>query len=114
MATSSSPRKPAKETALKYKADEETIKNKTSLSGVMGRYFNVHEINSAQYRCRCPYHEDYDPSMLINEDKGYYYCFACGHHGDVLTFLCDLSGQSRLKVRNKCIHLLETEGTIFR
>lgn len=33
----------------------------------------------------CPFHNDHTPSMKLNED--YFYCFACGEHGDVIDFV---------------------------
>ena len=40
----------------------------------------------------CPFHDDHNPSMKVNED--YFYCFGCGATGDVIDFtarLYDLS-----------------------
>ena len=35
----------------------------------------------------CPFHNDRHPSLLVADD--YYYCFACGAHGDVIDFAAD-------------------------
>ena len=32
----------------------------------------------------CPFHEDHNPSLKLNED--YFYCFGCGAKGDVIDF----------------------------
>jgi DNA primase len=34
----------------------------------------------------CPFHNEKTPSFTVNEDKGFYHCFGCGAHGDVITF----------------------------
>ena len=36
----------------------------------------------------CPFHDDKDPSMKLNDD--YYYCFGCGATGDVIDFVARL------------------------
>ncbi|MDR0555610.1 MAG: DNA primase, partial [Holosporaceae bacterium] len=35
----------------------------------------------------CPFHNEKTGSLKIDSDKGYYYCFGCGAHGDVITFV---------------------------
>ena len=40
----------------------------------------------------CPFHEDRNPSLKLNED--YFYCFGCGASGDVIDFTAKLFGVS--------------------
>ena len=35
----------------------------------------------------CPFHKERTPSFNVVEDKGFYHCFGCGAHGDVMGFL---------------------------
>ena len=35
----------------------------------------------------CPYHNEKTPSFTVNEDKGFFHCFGCGAHGDVIGFV---------------------------
>ncbi len=35
----------------------------------------------------CPFHNEKSPSFSVNEDKGFYHCFGCGAHGDVIGFV---------------------------
>lgn len=35
----------------------------------------------------CPFHDDHDPSMHIDETLGLYHCFACGASGDAVSFI---------------------------
>jgi len=34
----------------------------------------------------CPFHGDDRPSLYVVPSKAFYHCFACGPHGDVVTF----------------------------
>jgi len=34
----------------------------------------------------CPFHGDDRPSLYVVPSKGFYHCFACGAHGDVVGF----------------------------
>jgi len=34
----------------------------------------------------CPFHGDDRPSLYVVPSKAFYHCFACGAHGDVVTF----------------------------
>ena len=35
----------------------------------------------------CPFHKEKTPSFTVNEDKGFFHCFGCGAHGDVIGFV---------------------------
>ncbi|MCH9644613.1 MAG: DNA primase [Gammaproteobacteria bacterium] len=39
------------------------------------------------YQALCPFHEEKSPSFSANQDKQFYYCFGCGAHGNVVSFL---------------------------
>ncbi len=39
---------------------------------------------------RCPFHNDRNPSMKLNDD--YYFCFGCGERGDVIDLTAGLYG----------------------
>lgn len=60
------------------------IKSRVTLKDVILHY--GFKINSKGFMC-CPFHKEKTASMKIYEgDKGYY-CFGCGEHGDVITFI---------------------------
>ncbi len=42
----------------------------------------------------CPFHKEKTPSFTVNEDKGFYHCFGCAAHGDVITFVMVFAGRS--------------------
>jgi DNA primase len=42
----------------------------------------------------CPFHGEKTPSFTVSEEKGFYHCFGCGAHGDVITFVMEKEGLS--------------------
>jgi DNA primase len=34
----------------------------------------------------CPFHKEKTPSFTVSEEKGFFHCFGCGEHGDVIGF----------------------------
>ena len=42
----------------------------------------------------CPFHKEKTPSFTVNEGKGFYHCFGCGAHGDILDFVMAFAGCS--------------------
>jgi DNA primase len=40
----------------------------------------------------CPFHKETTPSFTVNEAKGFYHCFGCGAHGDVVDFVKESEG----------------------
>lgn len=39
-----------------------------------------------EYLGLCPFHNEKTPSFTVNEAKGFYHCFGCGAHGDIIKF----------------------------
>jgi DNA primase len=52
----------------------------------------------------CPFHPDKNPSMVIYKKDNSFYCFACGEHGDNISFimkLCKVSFADAVKYLEK-------------
>ncbi|MBR9819269.1 MAG: DNA primase, partial [Rhodospirillales bacterium] len=45
-----------------------------------------------EYSGLCPFHSEKSPSFTVNEQKGFYHCFGCGVHGDVISFVMNTRG----------------------
>lgn len=41
----------------------------------------------AEFKIICPFHEDVNPSLLINLESGIFKCFGCNNSGDALKFV---------------------------
>jgi len=42
----------------------------------------------------CPFHNEKTASFTVSDDKGFFHCFGCGAHGDVIGFIMRDEGQS--------------------
>ena len=42
----------------------------------------------------CPFHNEKTPSFNVNNEGGFYHCFGCGAHGDVISFIRNFEGKS--------------------
>ncbi len=40
-----------------------------------------------EYVGLCPFHNEKTPSFTVVEDKGFFHCFGCGTHGDIIGFV---------------------------
>lgn len=45
-----------------------------------------HNVEQEQWRVRCPFHDDTNPSLSVNSKTGLFSCFGCGAHGDIFGF----------------------------
>ena len=64
----------------------EEIRNRVALAAIIGRRTRLVR-RGREYSGLCPFHNEKTPSFTVNEDKGFYHCFGCGAHGDVITFI---------------------------
>ncbi|MCH7628043.1 MAG: DNA primase [Proteobacteria bacterium] len=67
------------------------LRSRISLSGVIGRSVRVQKAGR-EFKACCPFHNEKTPSFTINDDKGFYHCFGCGAHGDVIRWMTDHQG----------------------
>ncbi|WP_225207177.1 DNA primase [Novosphingobium huizhouense] len=67
------------------------LRARISLSGVIGRSVRVQKAGR-EFKACCPFHNEKTPSFTINDEKGFYHCFGCGAHGDVIRWMTDHQG----------------------
>lgn len=57
-----------------------------------------------EYQGLCPFHNEKTPSFTVNESKGFYHCFGCGAHGDILGFEMNANGLPFIDAVQKLAH----------
>lgn len=90
------------------------LQQKVSLSSIIGRFTDLTPSGPDTYRCLCPFHDDRNPSMLVNEGPGYYYCFSCGATGNAVNFVAFKKNISFSESLNKFTTLIDSEEELFR
>lgn len=61
------------------------IRARLPVSGVAGRAVRLTR-RGREHVGLCPFHREKTPSFTVNDDKGFFHCFGCGEHGDVIGF----------------------------
>lgn len=69
------------------------IRNRLSCSAVVGRRVRLVK-KGREFSGLCPFHNEKSPSFFVNDDKGFFHCFGCGAHGDVIGFVMRADGMS--------------------
>ena len=67
------------------------LRSRISIAEIIGEKVKLTK-RGREYLGLCPFHHEKTPSFTINESKGFYHCFGCGAHGDVVRFLMDSEG----------------------
>lgn len=62
------------------------LRHRISLAEVVGRRVKLTR-RGREFTGLCPFHNEKTPSFSVVEEKGFYHCFGCGAHGDVIGFL---------------------------
>ncbi|MEE8517485.1 MAG: DNA primase [Alphaproteobacteria bacterium] len=62
------------------------IRNRLSLADAIGRKVKLIK-RGREFQALCPFHQEKTPSFTVVEDKGFFHCFGCGAHGDVIGFV---------------------------
>ncbi len=57
-----------------------------------------------EYQACCPFHSEKTPSFTVNEAKGFYHCFGCGAHGDIIKFEMEANGLTFIEAVEKLAH----------
>jgi len=62
------------------------LRQRVSLAEIVGRRVKLIR-RGREFVGLCPFHNEKTPSFSAVEDKGFYHCFGCGAHGDVIGFV---------------------------
>ena len=61
------------------------VKSSNDIVDVISQYISLKR-SGRNYFGLCPFHNEKTPSFSVNEEKGFYHCFGCGEHGDIISF----------------------------
>jgi len=67
------------------------LRARVMLSSVIMRTTKLQKAGREWKAC-CPFHNEKSPSFTVNDEKGFYHCFGCGAHGDVIRWMTDQRG----------------------
>lgn len=67
------------------------LRSRISIADVVGNKVKLTK-RGREYTGLCPFHNEKTPSFTVNESKGFYHCFGCGAHGDIIKFEMDANG----------------------
>jgi DNA primase len=62
------------------------LRLRVPLSDVVGRRLRLTRAGR-EFKAPCPFHNEKTPSFYVNDQKGFFHCFGCGAHGDVVGFV---------------------------
>jgi DNA primase len=62
------------------------LRQRLSIVDVVSRRIPLVKKGQNYWGC-CPFHNEKTPSFSVSEDKGFYHCFGCGEHGDIISFV---------------------------
>ncbi|HEY0836340.1 MAG TPA: DNA primase, partial [Azospirillum sp.] len=64
----------------------EELRMRLALSEVVGKRMRLIRAGR-EYKAPCPFHNEKTPSFYVNDQKGFFHCFGCGAHGDIIGFV---------------------------
>lgn len=67
------------------------LRSRVTLSSVIMRTTKLQKAGHEWKAC-CPFHDEKSPSFTVSDQKGFYHCFGCGAHGDVIRWMIDQRG----------------------
>jgi DNA primase len=70
----------------------EDLRSRVSIIDVVGRRVRLIRKGRGEATGLCPFHNEKTPSFTVSEDKGFFHCFGCGAHGDVIGFVMRSEG----------------------
>lgn len=84
----------------------EKLRSSILVSEVVGKRVKLKQ-RGHEFSGLCPFHNEKSPSFTVNDQKGFYHCFGCSAHGDVIGFMMNTEG---LEFRDAVVRLADDFG----
>lgn len=85
----------------------------TNLAKVLWYYNLIPSVTSLSQKIVCPFHEDINPSMIVNLEDGSWFCFGCNLTGDAIKFVklmeAKYNGLNDLQAYKKYLQILKSD-----
>ncbi len=65
----------------------QTLKDQVRIDQVIAEYVPGLARAGTGLKGVCPFHKEKTPSFHVHPERGFYHCFGCGAHGDVIKFI---------------------------
>ncbi|MFT7098250.1 MAG: DNA primase [Rickettsiales bacterium] len=82
------------------------LRSQINASDVIGKRVELKR-KGKEYSGLCPFHNEKSPSFTVNDQKGFYHCFGCAAHGDIIGFTMQIDG---LGFKDAIIQLADNYG----
>ena len=69
----------------------EQIKDRLDVVELIQEYIQLKPA-AANWKARCPFHNEKTPSFMVSRDKQIWHCFGCGKGGDIFSFVQEIEG----------------------
>lgn len=83
------------------------------LAKVLWYYNLIPDVASLSQKIVCPFHDDVNPSMIVNFEDGSWFCFGCGLTGDAKKFVklmeSKCNGLNDLQAYQKYLRILKSD-----
>lgn len=81
----------------------EELRSRVSVADVVAERVKLTR-KGREYLGLCPFHNEKTPSFTVNEAKGFYHCFGCGAHGDIIKFEMEANNLPFMDALEKLSH----------
>lgn len=88
------------------------MNNGTQLAKVLWYYNLLPDINCNSQKIVCPFHNDVNPSLIVDLQQGTWFCFGCNRSGDAFKFVQFIeqkNGLNDLKAYQKFLKILKSK-----
>lgn len=104
------------------------LRTRLSIVDVVSRRVPLVKKGQNYWGC-CPFHNEKTPSFSVSEEKGFYHCFGCGEHGDIISFtmksenidfktaikeLADMAGLKMPEIKHKSEAQIQSEENYIK